>query len=123
MTKAFYNVYVRLRSDVFVINDSIVTDRHHASNSNYDADDPQNQIGSIILALSLSGWLRHGMEGVLQEPGSTECHSGEADAIFRNDGVYSCYLDGGYQPKESCLDDGDDGTARDRLSPFQSTRR
>ena len=77
-TSEFNDVFVRLHSDLLVIDDSIMTDRHHASNGNYEDDDPQNQIGGIIPAFSLSGWLRHGMEAVVQERGGTACHPGEA---------------------------------------------
>nr|WP_229871139.1 hypothetical protein [Halarchaeum grantii] len=72
----FRDVYVRLRADLLVIGDSVVTDRHHASSGNYEPEDPQNQIGGIIPAFSLSGWLRHGMERVVQERGGTACHPG-----------------------------------------------
>jgi hypothetical protein len=99
--------FVRLRADLLVIGDSILTDRHHASNGNYDPTDPQNQIGGIIPAFSLSGWLRHGMEKVVQEHGGTACHPGEANANFRKDGVYSRDLNAGYHPKGDCLDDDD----------------
>jgi RAMP superfamily. len=87
-----------------------MTDRHHASSGNYDDTDPQNQIGGIIPAFSLSGWLRHGMEAVVQDRGGTACHPGEANANFRKDGVYSRDLDNGYHEKGSCLsDDYNDG--------------
>jgi hypothetical protein len=101
------DVYVRLQCDLLVINDSIITNRHHASNGNYDADDPQNQIGGILPAFSLSGWLRHGMEKIVQERGSTACHPGEANANFRKDGVYNRDLDAGYHPKGDCLESQD----------------
>jgi len=39
--------FVRLRSDLLIIGDSILTDRHHASNGNYYPTDPQNQIGGF----------------------------------------------------------------------------
>lgn len=70
------DVYIQLQADLLVIGDSIITDRHHASESNYEADNPQNQIGGIIPVFSLSGWLRHGMENVVQEHGGTACHPG-----------------------------------------------
>ena len=101
------DVFVRIQTDLLVIGDSIMTDRHHASNGNYEDNDPQNQIGGIIPAFSLSGWLRHGMEKVVQERGGTACHPGEANANFRKDGVYSRDLDAGYHPKGDCIDDGD----------------
>jgi len=82
------DVYVRLECDLLVVGDSILTDRHHASNGNYDADDPQNQIGGIIPAYPLSGWLRHGIEKVVQQHGHTACHPGEASANFRKATVY-----------------------------------
>lgn len=97
------DVFVRIRTDLLVIGDSIMTDRHHASNGNYDDNDPQNQIGGIIPAFSLSGWLRHGMEKVVQERGSTACHPGEPDANFRKDGIYNRDLDSGYHEKGACL--------------------
>lgn len=51
---AFENVSVQLQSDLLVIGDSIRSDRHHASNGNDEADDPQNQISGLILAFQLS---------------------------------------------------------------------
>jgi len=39
------DAYVRIKSDLVIIGDSIMTDRHHASADNYEADDPPNQIG------------------------------------------------------------------------------
>ena len=99
--------FVRLRSDLLIIGDSTLTDRHHASNGNYDPTDPQNQIGGIIPSFSLSGWLRHGMERVVQEHGATACHPGEANANFRKDDVYTRDLDAGYHPKGDCLDNDD----------------
>jgi len=99
--------FVRLRANLIVIGDSILMDRHHASNGNYDPTDPQNQIGGIIPAFSLSGWLRHGMEKVVQEHGGTACHPGEANANFRKDAVYNHDLNAGYHPKGDCLDNED----------------
>lgn len=101
--------FVRLRADLLVIGDSILTDRHHASNGNYDPTDPQNQIGGIIPSFSLSGWLRHGMERVVQEHGATACHPGEANANFRKEEVYSRDLEAGYHEKGACLDSVADG--------------
>ena len=103
------DVYVRIRTDLLVIGDSIITDRHHASNGNYEADDPQNQIGGIIPSFPLSGWLRHGMESVLQQHDTTACHPGEANANFRRDGVYERDLDAGYHEKGACLDSTENG--------------
>jgi hypothetical protein len=99
------DVFVRIRSDLLVIGDSIMTDRHHASNGNYADDDPQNQIGGIIPAFPLSGWLRHGMERVIHEYGSTACHPGEANANFRKEDVYARDLEAGYHAKGSCVAD------------------
>ena len=76
------DVYVRIRTDLLVIGDSIVTDRHHASNGNYEDDDPQNQIGGMVSPFPLSGWLRHGCERVIQVAGGTACHPGEANADY-----------------------------------------
>ncbi|MCQ4334432.1 hypothetical protein KM295_13290 [Natronomonas sp. F2-12] len=102
------DLYVRLQTDLLVIGDSIMTDRHHASNGNYQADDPQNQIGGIIPAFSLSGWLRHGMEAVVQQYGGTACHPGEANANFMRSDVYERDLDDGYHKKGACIDDPED---------------
>jgi hypothetical protein len=114
------DVYVRLQSDLLVIDDTIMTDRHHASNGNYQDTDPQNQIGGIVPAFSLSGWLRHGMEQVVQERGGTACHPGEANADFRKEGVYARDLDAGYHPKGDCLDteDGDGCVILDLFGGF-----
>jgi len=114
------DVFVRIQTDLLVVGDSIMTDRHHASNGNYEDTDPQNQIGGIIPAFSLSGWLRHGMERVVQERGGTACHPGEANANFRKDGVYSRDLDAGYHPKGDCLedDDGDGCVIHDLFGGF-----
>ncbi|WP_276258001.1 hypothetical protein [Haloglomus litoreum] len=103
------DVYVRLQTELLVIGDSLMTDRHHASNGNYDADDPQNQIGGIIPSFSLSGWLRHGMEKVVQKRGTTPCHPGESNANFLKEGVYSRDLESGYHEKGACLDDDGNG--------------
>lgn len=102
-----HDMFVRIQTDLLVIGDTIMTNRHHASSGNYEDDDPQNQIGGVIPSFSLSGWLRHGMEAVVQERGSTACHPGEANANFRKDGVYSRDLDAGYHPKGDCLEDDD----------------
>jgi len=99
------DVFVRMRSDLVIIGDSIMTDRHHTSQDNYEADDPRNHIGGIIPSFSLSGWLRHGMEKVVQEHGGTACHPGEANANFMKDGVYDRDLDNGYHEKGGCVDD------------------
>jgi len=103
--------YIRIKSDLVVIGDSIMTDRHHASADNYEDNDPQNQIGGIIPSFSLSGWLRHGMESVVSERGGTACHPGEANANFMKDEVYSRDLQDGYHEKGACVDDAkeDDG--------------
>jgi len=99
------DVFVRIQTDLLVVGDSIMTDRHHASGGNYEDTDPQNQIGGIIPAFSLSGWLRHGMENVVQERGGTACHPGESNANFRKDEVYSRDLNAGYHPKGDCVED------------------
>ena len=101
------DVFVRIRTDLLVVGDSIMTDRHHASNGNYEDTDPQNQIGGIIPAFSLSGWLRHGMEKAIIERGGTACHPGEPNANFRKDGVYNRDLEAGYHQKGECLEDDD----------------
>jgi len=99
------DAYIRMQSDLVIIGDSLMTDRHHSSGDNYEADDPQNQVGGIIPSFSLSGWLRHGMEAVVQEHGATACHPGEANANFMKDDVYERDLDAGYHEKGACVDD------------------
>lgn len=101
---AIRDVYVRIECDLLVVGDSIITDRHHASSGNYEETDPQNQIGGIVPAYPLSGWLRHGMESVIQERGGTACHPGEANANFRKADVYDRDLDAGYHEKGACVD-------------------
>ena len=103
------DVYIRIRTELLVIGDSIITDRHHASNGNYQDDDPQNQIGGIIPAFPLSGWLRHGMESVLQQHDTTACHPGEANANFKRENIYERDLDAGYHEKGDCLDSTENG--------------
>jgi hypothetical protein len=100
-----HDVFVRMQTDLLVIDDSIMTDRQHASGSNYEADDPQNQIGGLIPAFSLSGWLRHGMECVVHEYGGTACHPGEANANFMKEDVYERDLNDEYHEKGACVDD------------------
>ena len=114
------DVFVRIQTDLLVVGDSIMTDRHHASNGNYEDTDPQNQIGGIIPAFSLSGWLRHGMEKVVYERDGTACHPGESNANFRKDGVYNRDLDAGYHSKGDCLDneDGDGCVILDLFGGF-----
>lgn len=98
------DVFVRLTTDLLVVGDSIMTDRHHASNRNYDADDPQNQIGGIIPAFPLSGWLRHGMEQVVQKFDATVCHPGESSTTFWKEDVYERDLNDGYHEKGACIE-------------------
>ncbi|QLD90206.1 hypothetical protein HWV07_14655 [Natronomonas salina] len=105
--KLDHDVYVRIQTDLLVVGDYIMTDRHHASNGNYDADDPQNQVGGIIPAFPLSGWLRHGMEQVVQRYGVTVCHPGESNADFRKQAVYERDLDDGYHEKGACAEEMD----------------
>lgn len=99
------DVFVRIQTDLLVVGDSIMTDRHHASNGNYQDDDPQNQIGGIIPAFPLSGWLRHGMEEAVQQHSGTACHPGEASANFMKNDIYERDLNDGYHEKGACIDD------------------
>lgn len=105
------DVYARIESDLVIIGDSVMTDRYHSVGQNqeqYDPTNPQNEIGGIIPSFSPSGWLRHGMEAVVQEMGGEVCHPGEANANFRKEDVYERDLSSGYHPKGDCLPDGDD---------------
>jgi hypothetical protein len=105
---AFPDVYVGLEAGLLAPGDGIVTDRHHASADRYEADDPQNQIAGQISPFTLSGWLRHGCERVVQELGGSACHPGEANAEFMLEDVYKRDLDAGYHEKGACVDAGDD---------------
>lgn len=104
------DVYARIKSDMVIIGDSVMTDRYHTVGQNheqYDPTNPQNEIGGIIPPFSLSGWLRHGIESVLQDKGITVCHPGEANANFRKEDVYERDLSDGYHPKGACLPSDD----------------
>jgi hypothetical protein len=107
---AFPDLYVGLNIDLLAPGDGIVTDRHHASADRYEADDPQNQIAGQISPFTLSGWLRHGCERVVQAAGATACHPGESNADYMLQDVYDRDLDAGYHEKSSCVDgDADAG--------------
>ncbi|WP_178915468.1 hypothetical protein [Natronomonas gomsonensis] len=103
------DVYVGLEIDLLSPGDGIVTDRHHASAERYEADDAMNQIEGQISPFTLSGWLRHGCEQVVQVAGATACHPGEPDGDYMRANVYERDLDSGYHEKGACLDDHDDG--------------
>ena len=105
----FPDIYVGLDIGLLAPGDGIVTDRHHASVDRYEADDPQNQIAGQISPFTLSGWLRHGCERVVQAAGATACHPGEADADFMLADVYDRDLDAGYHEKGACVEDDDSG--------------
>jgi len=97
------DIYVGLEIGLLAPGDGIVTDRHHASADRYEADDPMNLIGGQISPFTLSGWLRHGCERVLQEMGTTACHPGEADGDYMLEDVYNRDLEAGYHEKGSCV--------------------
>jgi hypothetical protein len=103
------DIYVGLETDLLAPGDGVVTDRHHASADNYEADDPMNQIEGQISPFTLSGWLRHGCEAVLQALDSTACHPGEPNADFRRANVYDRDLESGYHEKGACTDAHEDG--------------
>ena len=103
------DIYVGLDIDLLAPGDGIVTDRHHASADRYEADDPQNQIAGQISPFTLSGWLRHGCERVVQSAGATACHPGNASADYMLKDVYERDLDAGYHEKGSCVEDDDAG--------------
>ncbi|ELY39832.1 hypothetical protein [Natronorubrum tibetense] len=106
---AFPDLYVGLDINLLAPGDGIVTDRHHASADRYEADDPQNQIAGQISPFTLSGWLRHGCERVVQAAGVTACHPGNADGDYMLADVYERDLDNGYHEKGSCVEDDDAG--------------
>jgi len=105
----FPDVFVGLEIGLLAPGDGVVTDRHHASAGRYGADDPMNQIEGQISPFTLSGWLRHGCEAVVQTAGATACHPGEANADFKREGVYERDLESGYHEKGSCVADYDAG--------------
>lgn len=114
--------YIKLKSDLLIIGDSIITDRHHKSGDNYEATDPQNAIGGIIPSFSLSGWLRHGMERYLIDTYDiTVCHPGEASASFKRAELYERDLDDGYHEKGSCLDNGQQCLIHELFGGFEHT--
>lgn len=100
----FPDLYVGLEIDLLGPGDGIVTDRHHASASRYEADDPQNQIACQISPFTLSGWLRHGCEQIHQIAGASACHPGETNANFMLEDGYNRDLESGYHEKGSCVD-------------------
>ncbi|WP_284008141.1 hypothetical protein [Haloarcula pelagica] len=101
---ALPDIYVGLEIDLLAPGDGIVTDRPHASADRYEADDPQNQITGQISPFTLSGWLRHGCERIVQTAGATACHPGEPNADYMLEDVYDRDLDSGYHEKGSCVD-------------------
>jgi hypothetical protein len=103
------DLYIGLEIDLLAPGDGVVTDRHHASADRYEADDPMNQIGGQISPFTLSGWLRHGCEAVLQQAGTTACHPGESNADYKRADVYERDLSNGYHEKGTCTDDHDAG--------------
>ncbi|MFC6720301.1 hypothetical protein [Halobacteriaceae bacterium SHR40] len=107
----FPDIYIGLDIDLLAPGDGIVTDRHHASADRYEADDPQNQIAGQISPFTLSGWLRHGCERVVQAAGATACHPGEANADYMLQGVYDRDLDAGYHEKGTCIGENADDNA------------
>jgi len=102
------DLYVGLDIDLLAPGDGIVTDRHHASSDRYEADDPQNQIAGQISPFTLSGWLRHGCERVVQVGGASAWHPGNPDADYMRADVYDRDLNSGYHEKGTCIEDGDD---------------
>jgi len=105
----FPDLYVGLEVPLLAPGDGVVTDRHHASADRYEADDSMNQIAGQISPFTLSGWLRHGCEAVLNRAGATACHPGEANADYVRAEVYERDLDSGYHEKGSCTDAHDAG--------------
>ena len=103
------DIYIGLELDLVAPGDGIVTDRHHASADRYESDDAQNMIGGQLSPFTLSGWLRHGCEEVLQTAGTTACHPGESNANFARENVYERDLENGYHEKGSCASKDDPG--------------
>jgi hypothetical protein len=103
------DLYIGLEVDLVAPGDGIVTDRHHASADRYEGDDPLNMIGGQLSPFTLSGWLRHGCEEVLQTAGTTACHPGESNANFARENVYERDLEAGYHEKGSCTAEHDAG--------------
>ncbi|RLM62420.1 hypothetical protein, partial [Halorubrum sp. Atlit-26R] len=70
-------------------------------------DDAMNQIRGQISPFTLSGWLRHGCERVLQIAGMSACHPGEPNADYMRADVYDRDLSQGYHEKGACVEAGD----------------
>jgi hypothetical protein len=105
----FPDIYVGLEIPLLAPGDGVVTDRHHASADRYEADDAMNQIAGQISPFTLSGWLRHGCEAVVQRSGASVCHPGEASADYMRADVYERDLESEYHEKGSCTDEHDAG--------------
>jgi len=105
----FPDIFVGLEIGLLAPGDGVVTDRHHASAERYEPDDPQNQIEGQISPFTLSGWLRHGCEEVVQAAGASACHPGEASADYRREEVYERDLNDGYHEKGACVEEVDAG--------------
>ena len=101
------DVYIHLECGLLVIGDSTITDRHRASNSNYDADEPQNQIGKLIPVYPLLGRLRHGLEHAVRPYGYTASHPGETSTDFKKTEVYEHDLDDRDDEKGVCADESE----------------
>lgn len=115
------DVYLGLDIDLLAPGDGVVTDRHHASADRYEADNPMNQIEGQISPFTLSGWLRHGCEQVLQTAGATACHPGASSADYMRAEVYERDLESGYHEKGSCTDAFDAGcTVYDLFGGFDA---
>ena len=106
----FPDLYLGLEVDLLAPGDGVVTDRHHASAERYEADDPMNQIRGQISPFTLSGWLRHACERVLQIAGMSACHPGEPNADYMRADVYDRDLSQGYHEKGACVEAGESDT-------------
>lgn len=99
------DIYVDIDIPLLALGDGIITDRHHASAANYEADDAMNQIGGQITSFAWGGWVRHGCEAFLQQLGATVCHPGAANGAYAREEVYERDLANGYHEQGSCADD------------------
>lgn len=116
---------VHMKTDLLLIKDSIMTDRHSRSSPNnssdYDENYPQNLISGIVPPFSLNGWLRHGMESVLIDKRTTVCHPTEPNANLKRDEELQRDLDNGYHEKGSCAENSEPCLIFELFGGFEGT--
>lgn len=95
------DVYVRLRTDLLVLGESIVLDRPGIA----DGDAGRtvgDHTGGVVLPFPLSRWLRRGIARVAQRRGATVCRLDEGARAGRERATPGCDLDERYHPPGAC---------------------